>query len=206
MNLVEYAKSELSRLEKNDKDEEQKAMNKSILEIIEVFSNQGHSGFSAEYAISVLNKLLRFRPISPLTREDNEWDPPRRQHANGVTVYQNKRCHSVFKEVDLDDNTVRYHDVDAVIVSDNGGATWFTSRRFRKEIEFPYMPPVEPEKVYIEYKEDVPPGFTGDEYDIITDNPERIKALYERKRKEFDEAQRLKGIIRKSSAKPWGRR
>ena len=204
MDLVEYTKSELSRLEKNDKDGEQKAINKSILEIIEVFNKQGFSGFSAGYTTWVLDRLLRFRPLSPLTGEDNEWDPPRQQHANGVTVYQNKRCPSVFKAVDLDDNTVRYHDVDADIVSDNGGITWFTSRRFRKEIKFPYMPPVEPEKVYIEYKEDVPPGFTGDEYDIITDNPERIKALYERKRKEFDEEQKLKGIIRKSSAKPWG--
>ena len=188
MDLVEYAKSELSRLEKNDKDGEQKAINKSILEIIDVFSKQGFSSFSAGYTIYVLDRLPRFRPISPLTGEDNEWDPPRRQHANGVTVYQNKRCPSVFKEVDLDDNTIRYYDVDAVIVSDNGGITWFTSRKFRKEIEFPYMPPVEPERVYIEYKEDVPPGFTGDEYDIITDNPERIKALYERKQKEFDPA------------------
>ena len=41
-----------------------------------------------------------------------------------------------------------------------------------------------------EYTEDVPPGFTGDSFEIITYKPERIKALYERKRKEFDEAQR----------------
>ena len=29
--------------------------------------------------------------------------------------------------------------------------------------------------------------YTGDKYEIITDKPDRIKALYERKRKEFDE-------------------
>ena len=44
-----------------------------------------------------------------------------------------------------------------------------------------------PEKVYIEYTKDVPPGFISNDYEIITDQPERIKALYERKRKEFDE-------------------
>lgn len=34
---------------------------------------------------------------------------------------------------------------------------------------------------------DVPPGFTGDDYEVITEKPERIKELYERKRKEFDD-------------------
>ena len=72
-----------------------------------------------------------------------------------------------------------------------GSWKWSISEQtvfFRKNITFPYTPPFYPEKVYIEYTEDVPPGFTGDKYDIITDNPDRIKALYERKRKEFDEA------------------
>lgn len=54
---------------------------------------------------------------------------------------------------------------------------------------FPYSPATHPETVYIEYTEDVPPGFSGDKYDIITDCPERIKALHDRKRKEFDEGQ-----------------
>ena len=96
---------------------------------------------------------------------------------------QNKRCSSVFRQ---EDGT--YEDIDAIAVSDNGGITWFSSGRFRKKITFPYLPPIHPEKVYIEYTEDVPAGFTGDEYEIITDNSERIKALYERKRKKFDKA------------------
>ena len=79
------------------------------------------------------------------------------------------------------------HDIDGIVVSDNGGITWFSSGRFRKEVTFPYAPPTHAERVYIEYTEDVPPGFTGDEYEIITDDPVRIKALYERKRREFDE-------------------
>ena len=78
-------------------------------------------------------------------------------------------------------------DNDAIAISDNGGITWFHNSRFRKNITFPYLPPINPERVYIEYTEDVPPGFTGDKYDVITGNIERIKALYERKRKEFDE-------------------
>lgn len=174
--MVKYAKRELARI---GRDEEglQDLINKNILDIVEMFSEQDHSGFSAGYALSVLERLLRYKPLTPLTGEPDEWND---------TWYgskQNKRCHSVFLDGD------KAHDDDAIIVSDNGGITWFTSGRFRKEVTFPYMPPTHPEKVYIEYTEDVPPGFTGNEFEIITDNPERIKALYDRKRKEFDEGE-----------------
>lgn len=175
MSLLEYAKSELDRIPK-DEDGIQDLMNKDIISIVRMFSEQGHSGFSAGYVLSALERLLRFKPLSPLTGADEEWDD------TGHGSLQNKRCSSVFKKPDG-----TCHDIDAIVVSDNGGITWFTSGRFRKEVTFPYAVPLHPEKVYIEYTEDVPPGFTGDDFEIITDNPERIKALYERKRKEFDE-------------------
>ena len=178
MGLVEFAKSELERIKKDD-DGLQEMANSAILEIVEKFTEQGHSGFSIYYVLSILDRILRFKPITPLTGEDDEWVEV------GSGVYQNNRCSSVFKDEDG-----FAHDNDAVVVSDNGGITWFHSKRFRKNITFPYTPPIHPEKVYIEYTEDVPPGFTGDKYDIITDDPDRIKALYERKRKEFDEAMR----------------
>ena len=44
MGLVEYAKSELERIGK-DEDGMQEVMNRDILEIVEKFSEQGHSGF-----------------------------------------------------------------------------------------------------------------------------------------------------------------
>lgn len=175
MDLVEYAKSELARIGR-DEDGMQDMINKDILSIVEMFSEQGHSGFSASYALSVIDRLLRFKPLTPLTGEDDEWN----EIPNGTQ--QNKRCSSVFRNAD---GTT--YDIDGIVVSDNGGITWFSSGRFRKEVTFPYAPPTHAERVYIEYTEDVPPGFTGDEYEIITDDPVRIKALYERKRREFDE-------------------
>lgn len=175
-NLLEYAKRELDRIPK-DSDGMQEMMNKDILDIIEKFSEQGHSGFSASYAINKLNRLLKWKPITPLTGEEDEWN-----EVSSRGCRQNKRCSSVFQQEDGS-----FEDIDAIIVSDNGGITWFTSGRFRKKIEFPYVPTIEPEKVYIEYTEEVPAGFTGDKYEIITDKPDRIKTLYERKRKEFDE-------------------
>ena len=165
----------------------QDVINRDILEIVEKFSEQGHSGFSASYALSVLDRLLRYKPISALTGDESEWNEVS-SGKDGMATYQNKRCSSVFKDVDSSGKIVSIHDIDAIVVSDNGGITWFSSGGFglKKEITFPYLPTIRPEKVYIEYIEDVPPGFTGDEYEIITDKPERIKALYEKKRKEFD--------------------
>ena len=177
MSLTKYAEAELARIP-HDEDGLQSLMDKNILEIVKIFGEQGHSGFSASYALSILERLLRFKPISPLTGEDDEWVK------SGSGSLQNKRCSSVFKN---SDGTC--YDIDGIIVSDNGGITWFSSGRFRKKVAFPYAVHLHPEKVYIEYTADVPPGFTGDDFEIITDKPDRIKALYERKRKEFDDEQ-----------------
>ena len=73
MNITEYAKSELERLGKDDEGM-QELINKDILEIVERFASQGHSGFSASYALSVLERLLRFKPLTALTGEEEEWN------------------------------------------------------------------------------------------------------------------------------------
>lgn len=174
MTSLEYAKVELDRIEKDDEGY-QDVINKQILEIIEIFSKQGHSGFSASYALNVLERLLRHKPLSELTGEDDEWE----KSISGN--WKNKRCWSVFK--DKDGNV---YDIETIICSDDGGITWFSSNSFQKKVTFPYYPPIHPERVYIRYKEDCPIGFTSDEYEIITDKPEEIKKLYEQKRKEFD--------------------
>ena len=66
---------------------------KAILDLIELFASQGHSGFSAPYVINAFDRLARFKPLSPLTGEDDEcaaWlrDLRRedRVHARGGTL------------------------------------------------------------------------------------------------------------------------
>lgn len=168
MEVLEYAKQELSRIPKDDT---QTVINGNILEIIELLESQGPSGFSAQYLLSVLNRLCNQKPLTPLTGKQEEW-----------TEYgQNKRCSSVFKNKNGD-----VTDIDAIIVSDNGGFTWFQSPRFRKKVTFPYLPPTTPEKVYIENIEEMGPGFTSDKYDIITDKPDRIAALYNKVLMEYN--------------------
>ena len=184
---VEYAKSELARITK-DRDGLQDAINKNILDIVELFASQGHGVLSAGYAMSVLERLLRFNPLTPLTGEDDEWADV--SYEMGKKNFQNKRCSSVFKTTDAQGNIIEVYDIDAIAYSDNGGLTWYTSNRFRKNVTFPYEPPTHPEKVYIEYTEDVPLGWSGDKYEIITGDKERIEALRAKMQKKFDEKER----------------
>lgn len=126
-NLLSHAKHELSLLRNGESDEMQDAMDAHILKMIETFSEEGHSGFSASYAISILQKLLRFEPIVPLTGSDDEWTE--------VTddMWQNKRCSHVFKGKDG-----KAYDIDGRIFRHDG--TCYTSKESCVFIDFPYTP------------------------------------------------------------------
>lgn len=174
MNLLEYARNELNLIPK-DEEGMQEHINESILEIIEVFADQGYSSLSANYSIQCLERLMRYKPLTPLTGEAEEWNLVSEDKDCNQT-YQNRRCSSLFKEVGADTSEYK-HDNDAVIVSDDGGLSWFSAKEFIKEVTFPYTPPLYPEKVYIEYHEN------GKDYDVITDKPDRIAFLRARAEK-----------------------
>lgn len=96
-NLTEYAKQELERAGLLSEDSDYNGMlGKSALEIVEVFSKQGHSGNSAEVVTQLLEKLLRYEPLSPLTYAEDEWEDVSEQ--SGRPLWQNKRRFSVFSK------------------------------------------------------------------------------------------------------------
>lgn len=125
-NLVRHAKTELALLSTED-DEYQNAMNKHLIKMVKMFSGEGHSGFSAQYAIGMLSKLLRYQPLLPLTGADNEW------HEIERGVFQNIRCSHVFK-----DNSGAYDIFGKVFVDDDGVTT--TNSNSCVYIQFPYTP------------------------------------------------------------------
>ena len=74
-NILKHAMDELDRIgmTEDSDDEMNVAMRKHILHMMQEFANEGHSGFSASYAINILTRLLDFKPLTPLTGEDDEW-------------------------------------------------------------------------------------------------------------------------------------
>lgn len=96
--MIEHAKYELDLLLEKCEDEEERKMQKLIndnaLEIVKKFCEMGHSGFTAEYEINMINKLLRQQNLTKLTLNDDEFV----EISKGL--FQNKRDSRIFKSKD----------------------------------------------------------------------------------------------------------
>lgn len=137
--IVEHAKLELQAVGYNLDDQEEgpnKWIVKNILELLEMFSAQGHSGSSASYCIEVFSKLASFEPLAPLTGEDDEWEDVSEMCER--PTWQNKRCTHVFK-----DGTGKAYDVSGRIFSGPDGITYTSSNNSSVPVTFPYSPVTE---------------------------------------------------------------
>lgn len=142
MSIKTHAEQELALigLGPDCTDEMDKAMREHILKMVDTFADEGHSGFSASYAIRILEKLLKFEPVTPLTGEDDEW----MEIADGT--YQNKRCGRVFKKVRETDTIV--YDIDGRVFWDEyideedftPYKSYYTCAESRTPVTFPYTP------------------------------------------------------------------
>jgi len=99
-----------------------------VFALLEVFSNQNHSGFSAPITIETFRKLASFEPLGPLTGEDSEWVQ--------VTddLWQNKRDGRVFKKSDG-----QAYFIEGKIFEDPDGSRWCNSDSF-VDVAFPCIP------------------------------------------------------------------
>ena len=94
-NLVRFAEDELNRIGMGaDAEDVNKWMHDNIVAVVKAFSSGGHSGASAVYAIRIIEKLLQFKPLSPLTYEPDEWTDV--SEMSGTPMWQNKRDGEVF--------------------------------------------------------------------------------------------------------------
>ena len=131
MDLMEHARTELERAGLMDEESDYGGMlGTAVLELVEKFSDQGHSGFSAVMALDIFSKVAAYQPLTPLTGEDDEWN---HLDYGPELKAQNKRRSSVFMEGDG-----LCYDIDAVVVRDPRGHTW--GSKVRDPIEFPYWP------------------------------------------------------------------
>lgn len=106
--LTQYAKDELTRAGLFGKDSDYGGMlGTAALEIIEVFAKQGHSGLSASMVTQLVEKLMRFQPLTPLTYAPDEWNDVSAE--SGTPMWQNRRKSTTFStdggktHYDLDD-------------------------------------------------------------------------------------------------------
>lgn len=130
-NLVDFAESEMRLAGLFDKDSDYGGMlGDAILKMIKVFSDEGHSGYSASMAISIFEKVARYEPLTPLTGADDEWT----EVYDGC--FQNRRCPHVFKE-----NGEAYDSQGKVFREPSGAC--FTGFESRVPVTFPYTPKTE---------------------------------------------------------------
>lgn len=151
MNMMDFAKSELELLEENCKDdaealEMQKAVTRDVLSIIQTFVNQKHSGFSADYVLKILDKLLRYKPLSPIEDREEDWEDCSEY---GLNEKQHKRCPEIFKRAD--GTAYLLH---GKIFTEDGGKSWFTTRESNIPVTFPYDVPLYSECVYLDKEEE----------------------------------------------------
>jgi len=99
-NLTEHAELELklAGLHEPDADYEG-AIYTAVMELVEVFSKQGHSGFSASMVLDIFNKVASFKNLEPIGTTQDEWV----EVSEGL--WQNKRNSELF--------------------SKDGGKTWY---------------------------------------------------------------------------------
>lgn len=171
-NLVKHAERELTISGFNDED----FFRGDVLELIKVFSEQGHSGMSAYPAINLFTKLAKYECLSPITGSDAEFKNVSEIFSDDTnTTYQNIRCGKIFKKGDI------YTYLDGVVFRDinnednlftGSGVEGLSSEQIIKS--FPFEPKTFFVNVYKDYT-----GESDDEYEWRLCNITETEAVFE---------------------------
>lgn len=129
----------------------------SALKAYESLCDDGHSGMSISVTQSILDRLIKKQPLTPIEDTEDVWTECfGMREDNRIKVYQCKRMGCFWKEV-FPDGTVRYQDNeracgvninDPVCTYHSGLITRIVDEMF--PIVMPYCPPNNPYKVYTE--------------------------------------------------------
>jgi hypothetical protein len=123
MGLIDHAKTELEIAGLFDKEGDfyEGDTGKAVMELIELFSKQGHSGMSAPIVADLFKRLANYQPLQPITGKDEEWvEVLEHRDSTNKSWYQNKRCSTLFK--DGKDGKPYY--INAIVKRDQRGITW----------------------------------------------------------------------------------
>jgi hypothetical protein len=142
-----WAEKEL-KLAGYDRDDSEEGPNKwvaeNVLELLKGFSDQGHSGSSAPFVANIFERLAKWKPLTPLTGNDDEWEKV------GPDLYQNTRDSAVFKSTETGayfiEGIVFWEWVSYPDMYDGKPyKAYFTSRESCVEVTFPWTRPDSPE-------------------------------------------------------------
>lgn len=105
MSLVQHAETELRLAGLFDKDSDYDgALGPAVMELVEKFAAQGHSGFSAGLTLDLFNRVASFKPLTPITSNPDEW------MECGPSVWQNRRKPTTFSK----DGGKTWYDLDEI--------------------------------------------------------------------------------------------
>jgi len=97
--IKDHAKRELELAGLFDKDSDYGGMvGKAVMELCKCFSGQGHSGFSANMVLELFNTLGKYKTLTPITDDSNEWSEISKEMNGGKVLWQNKRNPAIFSE------------------------------------------------------------------------------------------------------------
>jgi len=126
--MSQWARDELERAGLFDKDSDYNGMvGQAVMDLIDEFSKQGHSGFSAGLVSTIFDKLVKCQPLTPLTDDPAEWMDITED--NGKMLHQSRRSPSCF--------------------STDGGATYYNLDEFTEDdyLETGWVP-TNPERLH----------------------------------------------------------
>lgn len=97
MNLVQHAERELRNAGLFDKDSDYGGeVGQAVLELVEIFANQGHSGMSSGLVIHLFSKVASYRTLTPIDNPAKSGEYIACDRAE--TVWQSTRLSTLFSE------------------------------------------------------------------------------------------------------------
>ena len=97
-NLMQHAWDELNRAGLfTDKGDFYGGMvGRAVMDLIQIFSEQGHSGMSASIVRGLFDTLSDFKPLGPLTDDPDEWFEHEGFGPDDTSLWQSKRNGEAF--------------------------------------------------------------------------------------------------------------
>lgn len=136
MTMTERAIQEMKLAGLYDEDSDYDGMvGKSVEELLMVFGNQGHSGFSASMVANIFHKVALGGNLTPIKGTPDEWVHVA-EH-DGKPLYQNVRAGHIFA---YGPNGEEAYDIDGIVFVDESGCNWTNSKLSSVQVTFPYNP------------------------------------------------------------------